>query len=102
MDLTADRKYGFLEASTDTTKTSEHGRRMGRELPLVAYARWLNGRPWAERWLQVRRRAGLNVAWQTVVRPTPKLGAGWTMRHLGTEDSKTLDAVHTHEAWVLG
>ena len=52
---------GYVECRTVHSKTSNKKQRRGKALPLVASARGLLGKPWAEEWLKLRREQGLEL-----------------------------------------
>eukprot|EP00971_Amphidinium_carterae_P167809 3324690-Amphidinium_carterae.1 len=51
----------FIEAQAEEVKMSYKPRHWRVPLPVVALASGLLGRPWARRWLELRRLAGINA-----------------------------------------
>ena len=83
LDIAMDGSTGFVEASTDSTKTSNTAARRRISIPLVAVAFELDGYNWAELWLNERAAQGLRAEDLGCLLPAPRVdGAGWTKRRM--------------------
>ena len=76
-----------MEASTDSTNTSNTAARRRISIPLVAIAFDLDGYNWAEQWLNERAAQGLRAEELGCLLPAPRVdGAGWTKRRMSTSE----------------
>ena len=61
--LESENENGLVKVETlsHLTKNGQRPERRGRVLQVVATAVWITGRPWAKKWLQLRKELGLEA-----------------------------------------
>ena len=103
--------FGYIEASlvAGQHKTGHSTAKAGRVLPAVGHALGVRGRPWAQKWLELRRSAGLNAASDQCLfpqvladgsfgrarMPTDE-GKYWVLRLAGMAGEVGVDSLGTH------
>ena len=90
----AEGGHGYVETYSSGIKNTRSRKRRRIRIAVVGPACGLDGRNWAETWLQLRVEEGLAVESQGCLMPAPDPeGGGWCQRALTCEESrKGLDA----------
>lgn len=87
LELDVYNGVGFVDAQTAQTKTSNTVKKRNRFLTMSAPSHGLLRTPWAQTWLEVRRRLGMECGRDLPFLPAPKLdGTGFYKRALTSSE----------------